>query len=76
LAKEIELKDLKNRTPRALAGRYDCPLKPITQARINRKKNNIPHNSNTESICDRLVVVSVPNYHRENQPKGIKLIGL
>jgi hypothetical protein len=79
--REDELKDLKMELA-ALDRKIQLSLKPVDTGEDSKEENQQekPLNPNIErlqefkqAIDDRLLVVSVPNYHRENQPKGMKL---
>jgi hypothetical protein len=79
--KEDELKDLKTELA-ALDRKIQLSLKPVDTGEDSKEENQQeePLNPNIErlqefkqAMGDRLLVASVPNYHRENQSKGMKL---
>jgi hypothetical protein len=79
--RENELKDLKTELA-ALDRKIQLSLKPVDTGEDNKeeKQQEKPLNPNVErlqefkqAMGDRLTVASVPNFHRETQPKGIKL---
>ena len=81
--KENELKDLKTKLS-ALDRKIQLSLKPIDESedKAEEKQQEKPLNPNTnmerlqefkQAMGDRLVVASVPKYHTEHQPKGMKL---
>ena len=80
--KENELKDLKTELA-ALDRKIQLSLKPVDTGEDRKqeeKQEEKPLNPNMErlqefkqAMGDRLVVASVPKYHTEHQPKGIKL---
>ena len=79
--KEDELKDLKTELS-ALNRKIELSLKPLDESEDKKeeKQQEKQLNSNMErlqefkqAMGDRLVVASVPKYHTEHQPKGIKL---
>jgi predicted nucleic acid-binding Zn-ribbon protein len=79
--REDELKDLKTELA-ALNRKIELSLKPLDESEEKKeeKQQEKPLNSNMErlqefkqTMGDRLVVASVPKYHTEHQPKGMKL---
>ena len=82
--RENELKDLKTELA-ALDRKIQLSLKPIDTGedrKAEEKQQEKPLNPDTnmeqlqefkQAMGDRLVVASVPKYHTEHQPKGIKL---
>jgi hypothetical protein len=79
--RENELKDLKTELA-ALDRKIQLSLKPVDTGEDSKEENRQekPLNPNIErlqefkqAMGDRLVVASVPSYHRETQPKGMKL---
>jgi hypothetical protein len=79
--RENELKDLKTELS-ALDRKIQLSLKPVDtgEDKEGERQQEKPLNPNIErlqefkqAMGDRLVVASVPGYHRETQPKGMKL---
>jgi hypothetical protein len=79
--REDELKDLKTELA-ALDRKIQLSLKPVDagEDKEEERQQEKPLNPNIErlqefkqAMGDRLVVASVPNYHRETQSKGMKL---
>jgi N12 class adenine-specific DNA methylase len=79
--REDDLKDLKTELA-ALDRKIQLSLKPVDTEEDKEEENQQekPLNPNIErlqefkqAMGDKLVTVSVPDYHRETQPKGMKL---
>ena len=79
--KEDELKDLKTELS-ALNRKIELSLKPVDESEDKKeeKQQEKPLNSNIErlqefkqAMGDRVVVATIPKYHIEHQPKGMKL---